>query len=77
MSAKIIQLPVDPGFSHDAKVVLERALKSDINAVVILGWCEDGCEYMATSIASGPEVLWLTERMKQRLMGTQPSDVER
>ena len=49
----------------------DRVIESAVNqleSVVIVGYDKDGEEYFASSIASGPEVLWLLERAKHRLL---------
>ena len=33
-----------------------------------IGYAKDGSEYMASSIAGGPEVNWLLDRCKARMM---------
>lgn len=54
-----LDMPVD--------VVLEAA-KDQLEGVVILGYTKDGDEYFASTYASGPEVLWLLERLKKHLL---------
>lgn len=49
--------------------VLENAPK-DLESVVIIGFTADGEEYFSSSIANGPEVLWLLERAKKSLLAT-------
>ena len=49
--------------------VLEAALEADLEGVVILGYRkEDESEYFASSIAGSPEIIWLIERLKKRLL---------
>jgi hypothetical protein len=55
-----VDLPVERvlTFAQDAKLA---------NAVVI-GWDADGEFYLASTYAAGPEVLWLLELARKRLM---------
>jgi hypothetical protein len=47
--------------------VLEAAL-GKLQTVVVIGYMEDGNEYFASSESAGPEVLWLMERAKLKLL---------
>lgn len=47
--------------------ILEQAI-GKLDKVVLIGYDKDGAEYFASSIADGGTVLWLTERMKQKLL---------
>ena len=68
MSAKIIVLPVTTKCDITPERVLQAAIDADLQGVVVLGFTKDDQEYMASSIASGPEVTWLLERCKQQLL---------
>lgn len=50
-----------------AERVLDAAPR-DLDGAVVIGWEADGSLYFASSIASGPEVLWLLELAKRELM---------
>lgn len=52
----------------DPKGVLEGALERGLEGVVICGYTASGDEYFASSYANGPDVLWLLERMKMKLL---------
>lgn len=56
--------------SHDVPVsrVLTGALAEELTDVVIVGWCKNGESYFASSLAGGPQVLWLLELAKKDLM---------
>lgn len=60
----------DPWTNKDisADKVLKAALKNKLTKVVIIGYDEDDQEYMASSMTSGPEVIWLCERLKNFLI---------
>lgn len=47
--------------------VLEKAM-GELQSVVLAGFTKDGEEYFFSSVAGGPEVLWLVERLKKRLL---------
>lgn len=47
---------------------LESAQKADLEDCLVIGWGKDGEPYFASSMASGPETLWLIEICKKRLM---------
>lgn len=66
--AKVIYLNNETRLDLPASRVLESALSADLSSVVIMGYDADGQEYMASSLASGPEVLWLLERLRKRLL---------
>lgn len=58
-----LDLPVDR--------ILEEAKGEIQDGVVILGYDLEGEFYFASSIAEGPEVLWLLESLKKRLLETE------
>ena len=59
------------------ELVLDGAREAGLKAVVILGYDKDGDEYMASSLADGADVMWLMERLKQRLLGSPGGTDER
>ena len=63
----IISLPVITRLDLDPDRVLTEAC-GNLENVVVIGFDKDGEEYFASSIAAGPEVLWLIERMKKALL---------
>lgn len=66
----IIDLPVVTTLDLDPDRVLRQALKADLQTVIIIGRCQDGSEYFASSVADGGSVLWDLERTKLRLLRT-------
>jgi hypothetical protein len=60
-----------------AEQVIEGAAEQGLKSVVVLGYDADGDEYFASSIADGADVLWLMERLKQRLLGVPDGTDER
>ncbi len=51
-----------------AERILDLAAKADLDAAVVVGWTKDGEFYFASSVADGPEVLWLIEIAKKKLL---------
>jgi len=51
----------------DADIMLDDA-KGILESVVIVGEYEDGSEYFSSSVGNGPEVLWMLERAKLKLL---------
>jgi hypothetical protein len=50
-----------------------RAAIGNLSGCIVIGWTKDDKEedqmmYMSSSIASGPEVLWLLEKTKNELL---------
>lgn len=68
MTDNVINLPVVTTLDLPAERVLQDALNADLDGVVVIGYAKDGGEYMASSIAGGPEVNWLLDRFKLRMM---------
>lgn len=52
----------------DADVMLNAAM-GKLKNVVIVGETVDGTEFFSSSVAGGPETLWMLERAKHKLMG--------
>ena len=48
--------------------VLKSAKDAKLSDCIIIGWDKDGEPYFASSMASGPDTLWLIELCKKRLM---------
>lgn len=70
VSNNVIFLDVPTKLDIDPRRVLEAALDAEMKGVVVIGWSKDGSFYGASSIANGGDVLWLTELLKQRLLGS-------
>lgn len=48
--------------------VLRNAATSELETAVVIGWDKHGELYFHSSVSSGPEVLWLLEQTKRRLL---------
>lgn len=64
----VVRLPVVTRFDIDANVVIEDATAHEFASVTIIGTLENGDEFFASSMASGPEVVWDLERAKLKLL---------
>lgn len=67
-TAEVVRLPVVTSLDCDPLMVLDGAMQTDLTDVVVIGCRPDGSEYFASSIAYGPDALWLLERIKSRLL---------
>ena len=65
---EVVELDMVTRLDLPAERYLRRALEADLEAVVVVGYTQDGEEYFASSIADGGEVLWLLERLKKQLL---------
>jgi hypothetical protein len=68
VTAEIVELDVVTFLDIPVERVLRKAGEADLETVIVLGWRVDGSPYFASSIADGPETLWLLELTKLRLM---------
>lgn len=65
--ANVEVLPVATRYNLNPNLVLEAAIDK-LDEVVLVGVDKNGEYYYASSVGSGPEVLWLLEKMKQELL---------
>jgi hypothetical protein len=65
---KVVAFPGITKLDIPAKRILRKAIKEKVTEVVICGYDEDGEMFIASSIASGPEIMWLLEVGKMRLL---------
>lgn len=74
--SNVVDLPVITRLNLNPERVLQAALDAEpkLTEVVVIGWTEDGQEYMVSSISNGPEVVWLAERLKHRLVAEAETD---
>lgn len=64
----VVTLGVVTSLDLDPTHVLGGALEKGLQSVVILGYDADGDEFFASSISAGPEILWLMEMLRKRLL---------
>ena len=66
----VIPLPVITTLDIPVSRVLKSAKKAKLEHAVVIGYEPEGEFYFASSIANGPDVLWLLEKAKRALMDT-------
>lgn len=66
--ADVIVLPCVTSHDIPPSRVLSAAARASFDRVIVIGVLDDGSEYIASSMASAPECLWLLERAKSELM---------
>lgn len=72
--SNVVELDVITRLDLPPERVLKWALEEDLESVVIIGCRKNGHEskhgdeYFASSIAGGPEVVWMLERAKKKLL---------
>jgi hypothetical protein len=72
---KVVRFTGATTLDLDPDAVLEAA-KGELSEVIILGFTHDGDDWMSGSHASGPNALWLIERLKHRLMMQADEDAD-
>lgn len=75
MSAEIIELQTVTTLDLPPERILRAAADASLQSVIVIGYDQDGGEYFASSLASGPEVLWALERAKMKLLQIEGDDV--
>ena len=68
MVDNVVTLPCITKLDLRPDKVLEEAKGKTSDGVVVIGYTEDGELYFASSIAAGPEVLWLLEKAKKEII---------
>jgi tryptophanyl-tRNA synthetase len=68
MTALIIELETVTTLDLPPDRILRKAAEAELTHVVVIGVDPDGEEFFASSIASGPEVVWMLERAKLALL---------
>jgi hypothetical protein len=66
--AKIINLPCVTKLDMPVDRILDGAEKGKLKQAVVIGWGEDDDFYFASSMADGPEVLWLLQIAQRKLL---------
>lgn len=67
-SNNVVMFPGITRLNMPVDVVLEEAKKDNMKAVIVIGTDEDGEFCFASTIASGPEVLWLLRQAEVKLL---------
>lgn len=63
----VVDLPVVTKLDLDPDRVL-RKLEGKLSRFVLVGYDKEDQEFLSSTIADGPEVLWLLERAKMQLL---------
>lgn len=66
--AEIIIANIPTRLDLPCERILNHALDTGLESVVVMGWDKDGEFYFAHSSADGGEVLWLIEGAKRALL---------
>jgi len=64
----VVILPVVTYLDIPVERVLDGAKKAGLEGVVVIGYKKDEEFYFSSSSSSGPEVVWLLEHAKKRLL---------
>ena len=67
MDANVSLFPGVTPLDFGADIILDAA-KGNVSRVVIIGETEDGDEFFSSSVSDGPEILWMIERAKLKLL---------
>ena len=67
---KVSVLPVVTSLDLPTERILQAAINNaePLQKVVVIGYDSNGEMYFASSVADGPEVLWLLEKAKLKLL---------
>lgn len=68
MTAEIHNLNCITRLDIVADRVLQAAIDSKLQGVIVAGWDEEGNLYCASSYADGGDALWLVEKFKLKLL---------
>lgn len=68
MMGDVVELPVITSLDIPVERVLARAAERDLKRVVVVGEDQDGNEFFASSVGGGPDVVWMFERAKHKLI---------
>jgi len=71
---EVVELDIVSSLDIPVGRILQRAKDAGLDTAIVIGWDRDGELYFASSVASGPEVLWLIEKTKANLLVAGESD---
>lgn len=66
--ANVVHAPVVTRHASDPDDLLRQAI-GELDTVVIVGHTKEGHEFYASSVADGPNALWILQRGAYRLLG--------
>ncbi|MBA2125076.1 hypothetical protein DLM45_02395 [Hyphomicrobium methylovorum] len=67
--SNVVELNCETTLDIPAERILSKALGSELNTAIVVGYDKDGDLYFASTTADGGTVLWLFEQAKIALMG--------
>ena len=67
MTSNVVHL-IPEDLTDRPALVLRQALDHGCDPVIVLGYDKTGSEYFAASSSNAHEILWLLERLKQKLL---------
>lgn len=70
MAEKVIRFPGITKLDFTVAQTLSFAAHANLTEVVVIGYDNDGEFYFTSSMADGPEALWLLEIAKRELLAT-------
>lgn len=62
MSAEVVEFTGPSTLDQPAEKILNWALETDLESVVVVGYTKDGDEYFASSKADAAQVVWHLQR---------------
>lgn len=65
---ELVELPVISSLDRDVARVINDEAASNLEHAIVIGWDKDGDFYFSSTYAGGPEVLWLLEICKAKLL---------
>lgn len=68
MTGNVLILPVVTSLPIPADRVLDAAKEADLKMCVVIGEDADGGFYFGSSVSGGPDILWLLEEAKLKLL---------
>lgn len=64
----VVELPVVTSLPIPCERVLNRAIKAELEEVMVIGSKPDGSYFFASSFSDGGNVLWLLEKTRIEIM---------
>jgi len=64
----VVVAPIVSRLDGDPNWVIQQAASEPLSSVAIVGEDSQGTEYFFSNMAGGPEVLWMLERAKLKLL---------
>jgi len=65
---EVVRHPAVTKLDRDIKQVVNDEAAENLESAIVIGWDKDGDFYFDSTLAAGPEVLWLLEICRLSLM---------